>query len=100
MPCWSCVKNACGALNHEHCGIIKHVWRVFLDDSCKSSTNCLTLCARRYRVCEAGRWLRRIQSTPAPSAMIAQSPEPSAPDTVWMLVSTALVLLMTPALAF
>ena len=26
--------------------------------------------------------------------------EPSAPDTVWMLVSTALVLLMTPALAF
>jgi len=32
--------------------------------------------------------------------MIAQSAEPSAPDTVWMLVSTALVLLMTPALAF
>src|SRR5690349_20094037 len=32
--------------------------------------------------------------------MIVQSPEPSAPDTVWMLVSTALVLLMTPALAF
>jgi len=28
--------------------------------------------------------------------MIAQSAEPSAPDTVWMLVSTALVLLMTP----
>src|SRR5262245_43418264 len=26
--------------------------------------------------------------------------EPSAPDTVWMLVSTALVLLMTPGLAF
>jgi ammonium transporter, Amt family len=32
--------------------------------------------------------------------MIAQPAESSAPDTVWMLVSTALVLLMTPALAF
>ena len=32
--------------------------------------------------------------------MIASPVEPSAPDTVWMLVSTALVLLMTPALAF
>jgi Amt family ammonium transporter len=32
--------------------------------------------------------------------MIAQSSELSAPDTVWMMVSTALVLLMTPALAF
>src|SRR6476469_6923000 len=32
--------------------------------------------------------------------MIAPPVEPSAPDTVWMLVSTALVLLMTPALAF
>ena len=27
-------------------------------------------------------------------------PERSAPDTVWMLVATALVLLMTPGLAF
>jgi ammonium transporter, Amt family len=32
--------------------------------------------------------------------MIAQSTELSAPDTVWMMLSTALVLLMTPALAF
>jgi len=32
--------------------------------------------------------------------MIAQSTELSAPDTVWMMVSTALVLLMTPGLAF
>ena len=32
--------------------------------------------------------------------MTAPSVEPSAADTVWMLVSTALVLLMTPALAF
>jgi ammonium transporter, Amt family len=33
-------------------------------------------------------------------ALPAPPVEPSAPDTVWMLVSTALVLLMTPALAF
>jgi Amt family ammonium transporter len=33
-------------------------------------------------------------------ALAAPAVEPSAPDTVWMLVSTALVLLMTPALAF
>jgi Amt family ammonium transporter len=32
--------------------------------------------------------------------MTSPTVEPSAPDTVWMLVSTALVLLMTPALAF
>ena len=32
--------------------------------------------------------------------MIALSTELSAPDTVWMMLSTALVLLMTPALAF
>jgi Amt family ammonium transporter len=32
--------------------------------------------------------------------MIVQSAELSAPDTVWMMLSTALVLLMTPALAF
>jgi Amt family ammonium transporter len=32
--------------------------------------------------------------------LAAPAVEPSAPDTVWMLVSTALVLLMTPALAF
>ena len=32
--------------------------------------------------------------------MIAQPAELSAPDTVWMMLSTALVLLMTPALAF
>jgi Amt family ammonium transporter len=32
--------------------------------------------------------------------MIAPPADPSAPDTVWMLVATALVLLMTPALAF
>lgn len=32
--------------------------------------------------------------------MIAQSAQLSAPDTVWMMLSTALVLLMTPALAF
>ena len=32
--------------------------------------------------------------------MISQSAELSAPDTVWMMLSTALVLLMTPALAF
>ena len=38
--------------------------------------------------------IRLMIALPAPPV------EPSAPDTVWMLVSTALVLLMTPALAF
>jgi Amt family ammonium transporter len=43
----------------------------------------------------------------APAAAIAQTADPAAPapalntgDTAWMLISTALVLLMTPALAF
>ncbi|MDQ3350057.1 MAG: ammonia channel protein, partial [Acidobacteriota bacterium] len=45
-----------------------------------------------------GAWIVSVPATAA--AQEAAAPQVNSADTAWMLVATALVLLMTPALAF